>query len=95
MNEETIILTALKPFLPKLKKYLAEGGKELKNYIGSIPLQEGETHIAVFTEIDNETVYAVTGAFCDKTFVRFIEAKPLAEWISQLIEKALKNGNGR
>ena len=89
MSSDKMLLAILKPFLPKLKGYLAKGEEGLRKYLESIPLEGNETHIVAFSEINEGTVYMCIGAFTDKTFTRFIGAKPLTEWINSLIESAL------
>lgn len=92
MNDK-ILLSVIKPFLPKIKGFIKEGEPALKKYLESIPLQGDETHIVAFTEIDENTIYVVIGAFRDKTFVRAIQVTPLASWLTSLIENAIKNEN--
>ena len=94
MNEN-IALSLLKPFIPKLKGYLSKGDKEFQKYVKSLPVQEDETHIVAFTEIDDDVTYIVIGAFRDKTFVRKIEVVPFVDWISTLLQNSLKNGDAK
>ena len=94
MNEN-IALSLLKPFIPKLKEYMLIGDRDLRQYLQSLPLQEDETHIVAFTEIDDDVTYIVIGAFRDKTFVRKIEVVPFVDWISTLLQNSLKNGDAK
>lgn len=83
----------IKTQLPAIKRELGAGEAFLKKYLEEIPLQEGETHAAAFTDIHNGKVFIAIGAFSGKTFVRAIEAKPLVEWVSSLISKFGKDVN--
>lgn len=75
---------------------LGEGESALIEYIESFPLQEDETDIVLFTEIetDPETnkkiVYLVIGAFNGVGFSRLIEAKPAREFLKTIIETNFK-----
>jgi len=89
--KEQVMFMAFKPFIPKLKGVFKQVAQDLIKYLQAIPLQEGETHAVSFTYIEEGIIYLVIGAFKDKTYVRFIEARPMDEWIYSLIENSLNS----
>jgi len=94
MNK-TVALSLLKPFIPKLKEYMLIGDRDIRQYLQSLPLQDDETHIVAFSEIDDDVTYIVIGAFRDKTFVRKINVFPLIDCINTVIQNNLTNGDAK
>lgn len=87
--KEQMLMMAIKPFVPKIKGALTKASIDFSEYLKSLPLQDGETHITAFAHIQDGIMFLVIGAFRDKTYVRFIEAKQLDEWIFSLITNAI------
>ena len=59
-------------------------------YINDVELRDGETHAALFTEIQGTQVFFCLGAFNKKLMVRLIEVKPAKTFVQEIITNALK-----
>jgi len=91
MLDSPIVQMFVRTQLPNIKNYLKQGEEAYKKYLDKILLQDGETHVAAFTEVFGENVFIVIGAFSGKTFVRTIEARPFVDWLSNLLTKNIGN----
>ena len=85
MNDK-IVMSAIKPFIPYVKNKIKEMEPNIIGYIGSHPLEEGETEIQVITQIKDNRLWLVTSAFKGPTCSRFIEAKPLTDLFDLLLK---------
>jgi hypothetical protein len=84
-----LFMQLLKGYMPQIIAQIGSLEKEIIVYLSNVQLREGETHCTAFFEIDNDeqTVYIVIGAFCDKLFVRTVEVKPLSDFLKEMITK--------
>lgn len=80
----------IKNFLPDMLNNLDSLETELVKYSRSFPIEEGETHTVLFTDVSDGKLFFCVGAFNKKTMVRLIEAKPATEFIKTLLETAMK-----
>lgn len=85
-----LIKNLIKNQLPDLVDNLDSLEDGLNGYIQSFPLEEGETHAVLFTDINDGKLFFCIGAFNRKTMVRLIEAKPAKEFIKNMLETAIK-----
>ena len=85
MNDK-IVMSAIKPFIPYVKKKIKEMEPDIIGYIGSHPLEEGETEIQVITQIKDGRLWLVTSAFKGQECTRMIDAKTLTDLFDLLLK---------
>lgn len=85
-----IVRNLIKNQLPEMIENLDTLESGLISYINSFPIEEGETHTVLFTDISGDKLFFCVGAFNRKTMVRLIEAKPAKEFVKTMLETALK-----
>ena len=84
-----ILLNLVKGYMPQILSQIESLEIAIIAYLNTVNLEEGETHCTAFFEIDGdeEKCFIVIGAFTDRTFVRAVEVKPLAEFLKEMLTK--------
>lgn len=87
--DNPLIKNLIKSKLPEVLQNLDSVESGLVSYINAVELRPGETHAAMFTEIQGNQVFFCLGAFNKKLMVRLIEVKPAKTFVQEIITNAL------